>query len=144
MQKNLLKGRVKHVEESKRKVKKALGEKKIDFALNTNWPFIGSFLKFLENKTIMSNLKKITGSHIRKILSIHTFALLYILKIIVGIPTIRGSEQLLGDMGAMKLVGLNVDDLMDGLCQRGDANQYGEGYKKNTLCNGPIYINRQY
>lgn len=144
MQKNLLKERVKHVEENKRKVKRALEEKKIDFALNTNWPFIGSFLKFLKNRTIMTKLKKITGSHIRKMLSIHTFILLYILKIIVGIPTIRGSEKLLGDMGAMKLVGLNVDDLMDGLCQRGDANQYGEGYKKNTVRNGLIYINKQY
>jgi len=33
----------------------------------------------------------------------------------------------------MKLVGFNVDNLMDGLCKRGDANQYGKGYKKNNL-----------
>lgn len=127
--------------ENKRKVKKALKEKKIDFAINTNWPFIGPFLRFLENKGIMMELKTVTGSHIRKMLGNHIFILLYILKIIVGIPTIRGSEELLGDLGAMKLLGFNVDDLMNGICQRGNANQYGTGYKKNSICNGLLYTN---
>jgi len=121
------------VVENKRKVKKALKKKKIDFVINTNWPFIGPFLKFLEQTGTMKELKKITGSQIRKMLAPHIFTLLYILKIIVGIPTIRGSEALLGDMGAMKLVGFNVDNLMNGLCKRGDANQYGKDYKKNRL-----------
>lgn len=117
--------------ENKRKVKKALKDKEIDIAINTNWPFIGSFLKFLESTGIMNEFKKITGSQIRKMLAPHIFTLLYILKIIIGIPRIRGSEALLGDLGAMRLVGFNVDTLMDGLCNRGDANQYGDGYKKN-------------
>jgi len=124
-------------------VKKALKEKKIDLAINTNWPFIGPFLKFLENKGIMKELKKITGSQIRKILGPHIFILLYILKIIVGIPKIRGSETLLGDLGAMNLIGFNVDNLMNGLCKRGDANQHGKGYKKNTVRHGCVYIIRQ-
>lgn len=119
--------------ENKRKVKKALKEKKIDLAINTNWPFIGSFLKFLESVGIMKELKKITGSQIRKIFAPHIFTLLYILKIMVGIPKIRGSEALLGDLGAMNLVGFNVDNLMNGLCNRGDANQHGKGYKKKLL-----------
>ncbi len=68
------------------------------------------------------------------------FTLLYILKIIVGIPKIRGSEALLGDLGAMNLVGFNVDILKDGLCKRGDANQHGKGYKKNPMCHERIYI----
>lgn len=126
--------------ENKRKVKKALEKKEIDFAINTNWSFIGPFLKFLESKGIMKELKNITGSQIRKILSLHIFTLLYILKIIVGIPAIRGSEALLGDLGAMNLIGFNVDNLTNGLCGRGDANQYGKGYKKNTMCHGHIYI----
>ena len=130
--------------ENKRRVKKALKKKKIDLAINTNWPFIGRFLKFLEVTGVMKELGKITGRQIRKMLAPHIFTLLYILKIIVGIPTIRGSESLLGDLGAMKLVGFNVDNLMDGLCKRGDANQYGNGYKKNSLCHGCVYIIRQY
>jgi hypothetical protein len=36
-------------------------------------------------------------------------------------------------MGAMNLVGFNVDNLLNGLCKRGDANQHGKGYKKNHL-----------
>lgn len=71
----------------------------------------------------MLKLKEITGSHIRKIISPHIFILLYILKIIIGIPTIRGSEKLLGDLGAMRLIEFDVDNLMNGLCNRGDANQ---------------------
>ena len=130
--------------ENKRKVTKALKEKKIDFVINTNWPFIGPFMKFLERAGIMKELKNITGNQIRKILAPHIFTLLYILKIIVGIPKIRGSEALLGDLGAMNLVGFNVDSLRDGLCKRGDANQYGRGYKKNSLRHGRVYINRQY
>jgi hypothetical protein len=63
-------------------------------------------------------------------LSPQIFTLLYILKIIVGIPRIRGSEALLGDMGAMKMMGFDIDQLMNGLCERGDANQHGKGYKK--------------
>lgn len=119
--------------ENKRKVKKALENKEIDLAINTNWPFIGSFLKFLESTGVMKELKKVTSTKIRKMLAPHIFTLLYILKIIVGIPTIRGSEALLGDLGAMNLAGFNVDNLMNGLCQRGDANQHGKGYKKNSL-----------
>lgn len=121
------------VVENKRKVKKALENKEIDLAINTNWPFIGSFLKFLESTGVMKELKKVTSTKIRKMLAPHIFTLLYILKIIVGIPTIRGSEALLGDLGAMNLAGFNVDNLMNGLCQRGDANQHGKGYKKNSL-----------
>lgn len=126
--------------ENKRKVKKALKEKKIDFAINTGWPFIGPFLKFLESTGIMKELKKITGNQIRKMLGPYIFTLLYILKII---PKIRGSEALLGDLGAMNLVGFNVDNLMNGLCKRGDANQHGKGYKKNSLRHGCVYIIRQ-
>jgi len=121
------------VVENKREVKKALKEKKIDLAINTRWPFIGPFLKFLENKGILEELKKITGSQVRKKLGLHIFILLYILKIIVGIPRIRGSEGLLGDLGAMNLIGFDVDNLKNGLCNRGDANQHGRGYKKNHL-----------
>lgn len=115
------------------RVKKALKNKEIDLAVNTNWPFIGPFLKFIQSKGIMKQLGKITGTQLRKIIEPQIFTLLYILKIIVGIPTTRGSEVLLGDMGAMKLVGFNIDILMNGLCGRGDANQHGNGYKKKLL-----------
>jgi hypothetical protein len=125
-------------------VKKALKDKKIDLAVNTKWPFIGPLLKFLESTGIMAALKMVNGTQIRKMLELHIFVLLYILKLIVGIPRIRGSNELLGDLGAMKIVGFKVDDLTEGLCKRGDANQYGEGYKKNSGCHGPIYIIRQY
>ncbi len=132
------------MEENKRKVKKALKEKKIDLAINTNWPFIGSFLRFLERTGVMKELGKITGNQVRQMLKPQIFTLLYILKIIVGIPTTRGSEALLGDLGAMNLVGFNVDNLINGLCQRGDANQHGSGYKKNPLRHGRVYSIRQY
>ena len=124
---------VRGVVENRRKVKKALKDGKIDMVVDTNWPFIGPFLKFLENKGIMGALEKITGIQIRKILGINIYILLYMLKIIIGIPTMRGSEALLGDMGAMKLMGFDVDSFKDGLCKRGDANQHGEGYKKKSL-----------
>jgi hypothetical protein len=100
--------------------------------VNTNWPFIGPFLKFLECIGIIKELGTITGKQKRKMLSPQIFTLLYILKIIVGIPRIRGSEALLGDMGAMKMMGFDIDQLMNGLCERGDANQHGKGYKKNA------------
>lgn len=119
--------------ENKRRVMKALKDKKIDIAIDTKWPFIGPFLKFLKGYGIMKVLEKITGTQLRKMLGLHIFVLLYILKIIVGIPRTRGSEALLGDMGAMRLLGFNVDNLEEGLCKRGDANQYGEGYKKKFL-----------
>jgi hypothetical protein len=129
--------------ENKRKVTKALKNKKIDIAIETNWPFIGPFLKFLEGKRIMDALKNITGVQIRKMLGLDIYVLLYILKIIIGIPTMRGSEALLGDLGAMRLVGFDVDRLKEGLCGRGDANQYGEGYKKNPMRHGLVYSIRQ-
>ena len=116
--------------ENKRKVTKALKNKIIDIAINTNWPFIGPFLKFLEEKGVIDVLKKITGTQIRKMLGINIYILLYMLKIIIGIPTTRGSEALLGDFGAMKLIGFDVDSLKEGLCRRGNANQHGKGYKK--------------
>lgn len=130
--------------ENKRRVKKALKDKKIGIAIDTKWPFIGPFLKFLEGFGIMKVLERITGTQLRKMLGPHIFVLLYILKIIIGIPRTRGSEVLLGDMGAMRLIGFNVDKLAEGLCKRGDANQHGEGYKKNSLYHGLIYSIRQY
>ncbi len=130
--------------ENKREVKKALKNKKVDVAVQTNWPFIGPFMKFLGNMGVLWDLRKITGTHIRKMLGIHIYVLLYILKIIVGIPTTRGSEVLLGDKGAMSLIGFDVETLTEGLCKRGDANQHGKGYKKNTLCHGRVYSIRQY
>ena len=133
-----------NVVENKRKVRNALKNKEIDIAIDTNWPFIGPFLKFVERKGIMEALKRITGVQKRKMLSLHIYVLLYILKIIAGIPTIRGSEALLGDKGAMILIGFDIDSLKEGLCKREDANQYGSDYKKNTVCHGPIYNNRQY
>lgn len=132
------------VVESRRKVKKALKDRKIDMVVDTNWPFIGPFLKFLESKGIMGALKKITGIQIRNMLGLNIYILLYILKIIIGIPTTRGSEALLGDLGAMRLLGFDVDSLNDGLCRRGDANQHGDGYKKNPMRHGLIYSIRQY
>jgi len=64
----------------------------------------------------MKEVKEITGSQIRKMLAMHIFVLLYILKIIVGIPRARGSEALLGDLGAMSIVGFDVNNLMNGNC----------------------------
>lgn len=126
--------------EDKGKVKEALKKKKIDFAVSINLPFLERFMKFLESIGAMNELKGITGSHIRQMLAPSIFILIYIIKIIVGIPTMRGSDKLLGDMGAMKLLGFNVDSLKEGLCKRGDANQYGKGIKKNPLRNGGFYI----
>ncbi len=119
--------------ENQRKVKKALRNKKIDLAISTNWPFIGPFLKYIERAGVMKELGKITGTQARQMLKPKIFIVLYILKIIAGIPTTRGSEALLGDLGAMNLVGFNVDNLRNGLCSRGDANQHGNGYKKKSL-----------
>lgn len=135
---------VRGVVENRRKVKKSLKDKKIDLAINTNWPFIGPFLKFLDKTGVMKELGKIKGSQIRQMRKPKLFTLLYILKIIVGIPTTRGSEALLGDLGAMNLLGFGVDSLMNGLCNRGDANQHGNGYKKNPLRHGCVYNIRQY
>lgn len=127
--------------ENRKKVEKALKEKKIDVALETKWPFIGLFLKFLESKGILKELKNILGKNIRIAIAKDIVILIYIIKLIVGIPRIRGSEELLADMGAMRLLGFDVDTIQNGLCNRGDANQYGRGYKKNRWSNGTIYIN---
>lgn len=63
--------------ENANKVKKALKNKKIDIAINTNWPFIGPFMKFLENTGVMKELKKITAKQIRKMLAPHLFTILF-------------------------------------------------------------------
>lgn len=124
---------MKNVEENKKKVITALKNNEIDMAITTKWPFMGEFLKFIEKKFILSYLKKIEGTQKRNLLGKYIYALLYMLKIIVGIPRARGSEELLSDAGAMSLLGFSVDNLNNGLCNRGDANQYGKDYKKNTL-----------
>lgn len=129
------------MEENRKKVKEALENKKIDFAVNTNWPFIGPFLKFLSNTGVLNVFKTLKGEQKRNMLKTYIYVLIYIIKLIVGIPRIRGSEVLLGDLGAMKLLGFDVDTLKNGLCNRGDANQYGKGYKKNSNCHGRVYIN---
>lgn len=123
---------VKNVVENKKKVKEAIKNKHIDYAVDSNWPFMGSFMKFLENLGILSLINEITSTMKRKMISPGMFTLIYIFKIICGIPKIRGSESLLSDLSAMSLLGIKVETLEHGLCQRGDANQHGKGYKKNT------------
>ena len=41
------------MEENRKKVRKALKEKIIDMAVQTRWPFIGAFMKFLNKRGIM-------------------------------------------------------------------------------------------
>lgn len=118
--------------ENKKKVKEAIKNKHIDYAVDSKWPFIGSFMKFLENSGILRMFYEITSNMKRKMITPGSIVLIYILKIICGIPKIRGSELLLSDLSAMSLIGIKVDTLANGLCQRGDANQHGNGYKKNT------------
>ncbi|MDD2448015.1 MAG: hypothetical protein PHY91_10150 [Tissierellia bacterium] len=119
--------------ENKKKVKEALKNKQIDYATNSNWPFLGSFMKFLENSGVLKNLKKTTSTMEREILSPWVFVLIYIQKLICGISRISGSNVLLSDIPAMSLIGIKKEILVNGLCQRGDANQHGKGYKKNSL-----------
>ena len=134
------KRREKTVEENKSKVNKALkNNKKINVAVNIRWPFIGPFLAFLEKTGVMNELKKVNGSQIRKGIALHIFILLYTIKIIIGIPNMRGSEALLGDAGIMKLIGFNIDEVMNGTTKRGKANQHGKGYKKNSKSHECIY-----
>jgi hypothetical protein len=130
--------------ENKKRVTKALKEKKIDAAIDTKWPFIGPFLKFLESKGILKELKNILGENRRISIPKSIITLMYIIKLIVGIPRIRGSEALLADFGAMRLLGFDMDTIENGSCNRGDANQYGKGYKKNHWRARSIYINLQH
>ena len=49
MQKNLLKGGRKRGRKRKQS-EEGTEEQKIDIAINTNWPFIGPFMKFLRTQ----------------------------------------------------------------------------------------------
>ena len=102
--------------ENKKRVTKALKEKKIDAAIDTKWPFIGPFLKFLESKGILKELKNILGENRRISIPKSIITLMYIIKLIVGIPRIRGSEALLADFGAMRLLGFDMDAIENGSC----------------------------
>jgi hypothetical protein len=121
------------VVENRHKVQAALKNREIDTAVITKWPFAGDFLKFIKDKGIFYTLKWAKGSQKRKMLRNDVYILLYILKLIIGIPRIRGSSALLGDAGVMSFLGFDMDSVMNGLCNRGDANQHGSGYKKNHL-----------
>jgi len=127
------------VEENKKKVKQAIKNQKINIAVTTDWPFIGNFMKFIEKTGVMFHLKSVTGTQKRIGISLHLFILLYLLKTIIGIPKIRGSEVLLGNVGAMNLIGFRVEELINGTTKRGKANQHGKRLKKNTASNGCIY-----
>jgi hypothetical protein len=129
------------VEENRKKVTKALKKKKVDLVCTTKWPFLGTFLRFLDETGVAKAMDNLTGSHKRKNVLPKLCALVYIIKLIIGIPRIRGSEVLLGDEAAMKLAGFPEHKIQNGLCARGDANQYGEGYKKNPLRHELLYIN---
>ncbi len=129
------------MEENRQKIEEALNNKEIDAAFCTKWPFIGDFLRFLEEKGIMRELKKIVGSSKRKMIPSHIFVLLYIIKLIVGIPRIRGTEELLSDGGAMTLLGFELHALKEGMCNRGDSNQHGKELKKNLF---PSWIGLHY
>ena len=127
------------MEENRKKVREALKQKKIDIAVQTKWPFIGAFMRFLDQRGVMGELKKIQGKQKRKTLGNHIFTMLYIFKLMIGIPHIRGTEELLGDKGVMKMLGFTQEHMENGLCNRGDANQYGKDYKKNTMRHGLVY-----
>lgn len=125
--------------ESKRKVKEALKNKKIDLVLPTKWPFIAPFMEFLKSNSIIKKLSKIEGKNERINIKQELILLIYILKIIIGIPRIRGTEELLTDIGAMSVLGFAPEQVINGICKRGNANQHGNGYKKNKWNNQHIY-----
>lgn len=128
---------VKNVVENRKKVEQALKNKEVDVVLSTKWPFIGDFLRFLEEKGLMKEFKKIIGDQKRKMVSSNVFILIYLIKLIVGISRIRGTSELLSDSGTMTLLGFDKDVLKEGLCNRGDANQHGKELKKNVFsCHG--------
>lgn len=119
--------------ENRKKVEDALKNKDVDVVFNTKWPFLGEFLRFLDQKGVLRELKKIVGDQKRKMVSSDVFVLIYVIKLIVGISRIRGTKELLSDAGAMTLLGFGIETVKDGLCNRGDANQYGKELKKNII-----------
>jgi len=100
--------------------------------------FVTELFRFLKDLNMWPILMKITGEHVRKMVSAHIYLAVYLLRILLGISSNRGMESLLGEPGIMRLLGFSAETLCHGLCQRGKANQHGRGFKKNSHC-GAIY-----
>lgn len=118
--------------ESKSKVRKAIKNKKVDLVAPVKWHFVVPFIEFLNKHRIMKILGNIPCKNIRINIKQELILMLYILKIIVGIPKVRGSEELLCDIGTMTALGFKEEQVVNGICKRGDANQHGKDYKKKS------------
>jgi len=104
--------------------------------------FVPELFRFFKDLNLWPILMKITGEHIRKMVRAHIYLGIYLLRILTGISSNRGMESLLREPGIMRLLGFSTDTLCHGLCQRGKANQHGQGFKKNTYF-GAIYRHPQ-
>lgn len=128
------------MEENKKKVIKALKNKEVDFVTEVKWPFIMDFLKFIKSAKIDKVIKGVKSNKKREMVDYSTYILMYLLKVLTGISSARGTVELLSDSGVMNLLGFKPEQINDGICQRGDANQHGKGFKKKSSHHECAYI----
>ena len=121
------------LKEDPKRIKEALKNKKIDIAEPIKWAFMSDLLSFFEKIKVLEILNEASGSFKRKSISVlGKFLLIYVLKLIVGIPNTRGIKELLGDYGVMKLLGFEHKKIKFGITNRGKSNQYGKKYKRKS------------
>lgn len=123
----------KQLKEDPKKIKEALKNGEIDIAEPLRWAFMGDLIRFCEKVGVLDILNEATGSFKRKSIDIMgKYLLIYIIKLFVGITTIRGIKELLSDYGVMKLLGFNHDVISSGITNRGIANQYGNKHQRKS------------
>lgn len=121
------------LKEDPKRIKKALSEGRIDTAEPLRWAFMGDLIRFCEKVKVLEILNEATGSFERKSIPLMgKFLLIYIIRLLVGIPNIRGIKELLADYGVMRLLGFSNEVIKSGITNRGKANQYGEEYKRKA------------
>ena len=88
------------LKEDPKRIKKALSEGRIDTgtAEPLKWAFMGDLIRFCEKVKVLEILNEATGNFERKSIPLMgKFLLIYIIRLLVGIPNTRGIKELLAD-----------------------------------------------
>jgi len=121
--------KIKELKEDPKKIKEALNKGVVDYAVPIKWAYMADLIRFIGKAKVFEILGNATGRFKRRSIPfVSKFLLIYIIKLFVGISSIRGMKELLSDYGTMKLIGFSHEEFSKGLCARGKGNQYGRKY----------------
>ena len=123
----------KKLEHNKAKVDQFLLEKKYSFAEMIPMDHGLDFLEYLIQEGIADSFARTQYTKKREFIpNYEIFPMIYMMNILTGEGSVRRTQVILRNESALKILGFSEKEIVNGLTKRGNKNQYGEGYERQS------------